>query len=75
MSKNSKTTSLTPSELAYSLGVSARTINRWTKIGCPCEKTTPFALGATGTRPRYNLEKVKEWVAGQQRAKRKEKQA
>ena len=58
---------LTPRALARALGVNVSTIARWRKQGCPYEEKAPFAIGKKSSRPRYNLEAVKEWITEQQK--------
>lgn len=52
---------LTKTELARAMRVSVGTVSKWNRTGCP-----RFYVGVThgkGSRPRYDLEQVKAWLA------------
>ena len=56
-------------ELAASLRVSKHTVIAWTKEGCPCVYYGIKCSPGRGSRPRYDLEKVKAWL--DQRSKKR----
>lgn len=49
-------------ELAASLRVSKHTVIAWAKEGCPCVYYGIKCSPGRGSRPRYDLEKVKAWL-------------
>ncbi|MNY85877.1 Helix-turn-helix domain protein [compost metagenome] len=49
---------LTQNELCVALGVSKRTVARWTQHGCPHVRVA----SGTGARPLFDLEEVKKWL-------------
>ena len=52
---------MTKTELARALRVGVGTVGKWNRAGCP-----RFYVGVThgkGSRPRYDLEQVKAWLA------------
>lgn len=55
---------LNKSNLAEHFGVSARTVERWMKHGCPHHK---IGGAGTGKCVRFNLETVSVWLAHQQK--------
>lgn len=61
---------LTPAALAGLLGVSVGTLARWRKAGCPHTETKENGMSARASRPRYNADEVKAWLA----ARREEKE-
>ncbi len=61
---------LSPVQLAGALGVSVMTVTRWKQAGCPHEESKPNWSGGNASRPRYNADEVKAWLA----ARREEKE-
>lgn len=49
-------------ELAASMRVSRNTVISWTREGCPCVYYGVKCSPGRGSRPRYDLEKVKTWL-------------
>lgn len=67
MKKKQAESNATPQETAAALGVSVGTLARWRAAGCPCVESKPYGRGKHASRPRYNVEDVKKWIAGQGR--------
>ena len=44
------------------MGVSKNTVTQWRKEGLPCIYIGKVTEPRRGSRPRYNLEKVKAWL-------------
>ena len=63
--EKNKSVKMTPGQIAAELGVSVSTIARWKNKGCPFEETRRNAIGRGASRPRFNLETVKNWVQEQ----------
>lgn len=60
---SNKNAFLTSRELREALQVSAKTVTRWKRMGCP-----HFCLGTPdghGCRARFELSKVREWLEAQ----------
>lgn len=62
---------MSPQEISTALGVATGTVREWKNKGCPYKEANPFGIGKTSSRPRYNLEEVKAWLAEQNRKKEK----
>lgn len=62
---------LTPKELSISCGVTINTVREWKKRGCPHVESQPYGIGKTSSRPRYDLDEVKTWLAEQNRKEEK----
>ena len=67
MKKKQAERNATPQEAAAALGVSVATLTRWKNAGCPYKESKPYGQGKRASRPRYNVEEVKQWIAGQGR--------
>lgn len=49
-------------QLAQTIGVSKNTVTQWRKEGLPCIYIGKVTEPRRGSRPRYDLEKVKAWL-------------
>ena len=67
MKKKQAERNATPQEAAAALGVSVATLTRWKNAGCPYKESKPYGQGNRSSRPRYNVEEVKKWIAAQNR--------
>lgn len=67
MNKRNNERLLTPKELSAVLGVTINTVRDWKNRGCPYVESQPYGLGKTSSRPRYDLDEVKTWLAEQNR--------
>ena len=65
--KKTEERNATPQEAAAALGVSVATLTRWKNAGCPYTESKPYGIDNRSSRPRYNVEEVKKWIAGQGR--------
>ena len=55
-------TMMTGRELAETLSVSRAIVSKWTKDGLPCFYIGKVREARRGSRPRYDVEEVKEWL-------------
>lgn len=62
---------LTPEEVGTACGVTINTVRQWKHKGCPYTESRPYGIGKTSSRPRFDLEEVKSWLAEQNRKEEK----